>query len=284
MANKGSIPWNKGLTKETDNRVDKYSKTKSEKQTGKQGKNRKYSFNPDDWFNVCVKCEKRQNYKSRDSFVNAARKAAKEGEYKCCVCSADYQCSAETQAKKDRTAYLNSLTPEQKKVELSNMFSEIMKTRYANVSDEWREERNGKISKTKLEMDEDRKRDIYEKIGNKLRESKIDGAGNFIFRPGYNKDTIPYIENVLNEKYNTKFIHAETERGEFKIYDKDEKRFYYADAYCPNLNLWIEFDEPQKFKNGKLPDEHYIREHRIKCLIDNVIVERIYFDRTKFKN
>lgn len=283
MAKKGNTPWNKGLSKKTDVRVKNYSETKSKNQTGQPSKRRKYSFDPEDWFNVCIKCEKKQVYSNRGSYVNAMRMIEKKGEYKCCICSADYQCSEKTQQKKDRIKFLNSLTPEQRKEILSQEASERLKKRYENVTDEWRRKRNEKISKTKLEMDPVRKQEIYKIISEKNRENMLDDSGNFVFRPGYNKDTIPYIENVLNKQYNTEFIHAETEKGEFKIYDKEMQRFYYADAYCPKLNLWIEFDEPQKFKNGKLPDDHYVREDRIKTLIENVTVERIYFDRNEFK-
>jgi hypothetical protein len=283
MAKKGSIPWNKGLSKETDVRVKNYSETKSKNQTGQPSKKRKYSFDPADWVNTCVKCGKVQIYKSRESYKNSLGRIAKNGEYKCCVCSADYQCSEKTQKKKDRLNFLNSLTPEERKQEISNAIKIILKKRYETVSDEWRQERNEKIRRARLDMDPARKQEIYKIVSEKNRENMLDDSGNFIFRPGYNRDTIVYIETVLNEKYNTKFVHAETEKGEFKIYDKEMQRFYYADAYCPKLNLWIEFDEPQKFKNGKLPEEHYIRESRIKSLIENVTIERIYFDRKQFK-
>lgn len=78
-----------------------------------------------------------------------------------------------------------------------------------------------------------------------------------IFKPSYNEATIPYIENILNKEFNTNFRHAETEGGEFRVYDKEFQRTYYADAYCVRLNIWIEFDEPGKFRNGKLLERTY---------------------------
>ena len=92
-----------------------------------------------------------------------------------------------------------------------------------------------------------------------------------IFKPSYNVSTIEYIETKLNSEYNTKFMHAEN-GGEFKIYDKVNQKFYYADAYSKELNLWIEFDEVGKFENNKLKDEHIIREDSIRKLLNCNII------------
>lgn len=107
-----------------------------------------------------------------------------------------------------------------------------------------------------------------------LNTNKIDG-----FRPFYNKNTIAYIESVLNDRFNTTFIHAESNNGEYRIYDRELKSFYFADAYCPKLNIWIEFDERYKFDGGILKRPHISRHERIQILLKCHII-RIKFTKT----
>lgn len=283
MAKKGQVPWNKGLSKDTDDRVKKYANTKSILQKGTRSKKAKYSFNSDEWVNICSVCGKIQKYLNRDSYSRAMRMIEKNGEYKCCKCSISRNVSEKTLKIKKRKLFLDSLTLQEKKAEISKNMSEIQKRRWENISEYEREVRNEKIRNAKLSMDAEKKKKIYHIISLKNKEKMLDSSGNFVFKPGYNKDTIPYIENILNIEYNTVFRHAESDDGEFKIYDKELKKFYYADAYSSELNIWIEFDEPNKFKNGKLDSSQYLRESRIKDLIPNVLFSRIYFDRTKHK-
>ena len=79
------------------------------------------------------------------------------------------------------------------------------------------------------------------------------------WQPFYNKSSIPYIVDILNVRYDTEFQHAETDKGEFRIFDELFETHYFADAYCSELNLWIEFDEPHHFKDGELREECRIR-------------------------
>lgn len=99
------------------------------------------------------------------------------------------------------------------------------------------------------------------------------------WQPKYNKNTIPYIVDILNVRYDTEFRHAESEGGEFRIYDDKIYTHYFADAYCSELNIWIEFDEPHHFSKGELREECRIREERIRSLIPNVMINRIFFDK-----
>ena len=86
------------------------------------------------------------------------------------------------------------------------------------------------------------------------------------FKPAYNYRSIDYIDEVLSVRFGHKFRHAETENGEHYI-DTPKGRLY-ADAFCEELNLWIEFDEYYKFSFGKLLQEHVDRHHLIKTHSD----------------
>lgn len=193
--------------------------------------------------------------------------------------------------------YLNKMTIEQRyevykkrKDTYNNMTEDQLNEISKNISDgikrcwasKTAEERSliGKIhSEVLLNLPPERKAEISKKMSDRRKkEMELLGVSD-IFKPSYNIHTIPYIENVLNQKYNTKFIHAESPTGEFRIYDKENKQTYYADAYCPKLNLWIEFDEPNKFSNGILKENHVIRELRIKNCLPNITIVRIYFDK-----
>lgn len=106
-----------------------------------------------------------------------------------------------------------------------------------------------------------------EKISAKLLQRRL-ANGVSGFYPAFNIQTIPYIEDILNVTFNTKFIHAKTEAGEFHIYDKEFKKFYYADAYSKELNLWIEFDEKHHYDSNKeLKQECQLRESRIRSIL-----------------
>ncbi len=98
-------------------------------------------------------------------------------------------------------------------------------------------------------------------------ELRLENNNTKLYTPAYNKKTIPYITQVLNNEYNTIFIHAETPTGEFRIYDQEFGNFYYADAYSMEKNIWVEFDENRHYKNGKLRDADVIRENRIKQIL-----------------
>lgn len=91
-------------------------------------------------------------------------------------------------------------------------------------------------------------------------------------KPNYNKRTIDYITSTLNKEFNTEFWHGESERGEYFLYDSEVKTYYFADAYCPKLNLWIEIDEKYHFVKGSLREDCQKRHQRIKQLIECDII------------
>lgn len=79
--------------------------------------------------------------------------------------------------------------------------------------------------------------------------------GNKKFIPNYNKNFCKWL-NQISKKHNIKIIHAENE-GEFEI------KGYFADGYVPNVNLWIEYDEPKHFFGGKLRKDEILRQSEI---------------------
>jgi len=72
---------------------------------------------------------------------------------------------------------------------------------------------------------------------------------------------------MLNNQHKTIFINAESVGGEFRIYDKQERRFYYADAYSKELNIWVEFDESYHTANNKIIQEDKFRQERIEDIL-----------------
>jgi len=113
----------------------------------------------------------------------------------------------------------------------------------------------------------------------RCKDCVIKTVDNKYNRPNYNKHTIPFIVDILNVRYNTEFIHAECEGGEFYVYDHVNKTRFFADAYSEELNMWFEFDEPSHFRKGILKEECQQREQRIRELIPDVIINRIYFNK-----
>jgi len=73
MANKGNIPWNKGLTKEINKSIEIIGLKNSISLKGRISPKRKYSFNENDWKIKCCDCGNIIIYKSRDGFRNAIR-------------------------------------------------------------------------------------------------------------------------------------------------------------------------------------------------------------------
>jgi hypothetical protein len=104
------------------------------------------------------------------------------------------------------------------------------------------------------------------------------------FKPSYNPKAIPYIVDILNVKYGTEFRHGESVGGEFKIYDKQEGRFYYADAYCAEQNIWVEFDEKCHYLGGQLKQECIFREERVRELLDCMFLRIQFFTDRKYGN
>lgn len=110
----------------------------------------------------------------------------------------------------------------------------------------------------------------------RLQERLKNSNSTFPVKPFVNLNSIPYINDVLNTEYDTKFIHGVDDSGEYRIYDHLEKRLIFADAYCPKLNIWVEIDEKNKFLSGILKKEHINRHHRIKDILKCQIIRIRY--------
>lgn len=171
---------------------------------------------------------------------------------------------------------------EEEQLNINKNISNGRKRYWSKLSDEELKMIGIKRSELLLNLPDERKKEISLKMSQR-RKTEMELLGiEDKFKPSYNISTIPIIENILNLKYNTIFTHAESENGEFKIHDKELKKTYYADAYSEELNIWIEFDEPDKFKNGILKEEHLSREERIKKIRPDIEIIRIYFDKHNF--
>lgn len=176
-----------------------------------------------------------------------------------------------------RTLTRQSKTPEEK-MELSLIYSERSRSAWAVLSEDERKIWCQNIKIGINNMSEETKQNKWTNHSKRMKESMCRVNGTRSLRPLYNKDTIPYIVDVLNVRYETEFIHGQSEHGEFRIVDSELDRIYFADAYCPRLNLWVEFDEPNKFTGGQLKLEHLQREDRIRAVLNCEII-RIYFDK-----
>lgn len=179
--------------------------------------------------------------------------------------------------KKKRETYESK--SEEEKLERSIKRSNLSKEIWSSLTPEeraiWCENIKNGINNMPAEVKERK----FTNHSRNMKETMSRMNGNQSLRPLYNKETIPYIADILNVRYNTEFIHAESESGEYRIHDPELNKIYFADAYCPNLNLWVEFDEPNKFTLGELKQPHIDRQNRIEQIL-NCDVIRIYFDKS----
>jgi len=264
MAHKGIIPWNKGLTKETSESLRIAGEKNRVHLTGRISPKRKYSMNPDDWILICENCGCDIIYKSRDTFKQVCLDKKKGRIVKCRgCCQIGTIRSEETRKKQSESAKNRTINDENEKIR-RNKIKKAQKNRYANMSSEDREELNIKINGGRDKKSDEEKKLWSQRTSNAMKKRMLDLDYDGTFKPGYNKNTIEYIDTILSEQYGCEFIHAESEKGEFKIYDKKCKKFYFADAYSPELNLWIEIDEKYHYRNGELSQFDVDRENRIK--------------------
>lgn len=286
MANRGTIPWNKGLTKETSSAVERNSAAKrgrpNEKTKNRHEESRKvrcgeyYNLigTPDAWKIQCDCCEVGEiNYTRFDTYFRAIR--AQLSGKRVIKCS---RCRVLGKTFSDESRLKMSVSAKNKKMDpivverIRNDQRIKMKQHHANMSDEDKKILGQKIKRGQWNKPQE-EIDSWLKKRSDKRKLEMERLGQLDkFVPSYNAATIPFIEDVLTVKYNTNFIHAKSDNGEYRIHDKKCKRSYYADAYSPELNLWVEFDEHNKFDRDVLEEKHIIRENRIKELLGCEIV------------
>lgn len=294
MASKGAIPWNKGLSKDTDKRVLKNAnsrKGKGSEKTKQAHEKRRIEVlgvhydllnKPDQWKITCTGCKVKEIVYVRFKRFHTNLLTIESG--KDVLCNSCHQTgrkpSDEAKLNMSTAAKTRKTDPVNEAIR-SNKISEAGKLRYSKMSLRDRDELNKKIvhgqwNKPQSEIDE-----WLRKRSEKRKQEMLLLGQTDRFVPSYNVRTIPYIVDILNIRYNTQFQHAETETGEFKIYDKQENRFYYADAYSKELNLWIEFDESNKFYKEQLKSDHIYRCNRIKQIL-GCNVHRIHFNENYY--
>ncbi len=242
-----------------------------------------YSIDPADWKIKCMRCNCDIFYKTEAIYLNAIRKLKWMVGLKCRSCAAtghkwgkeQYEMRknriiTEETRKKIGLATIKrykNMSDEDRK-NLSKKHSDANKRWWDNIDEESRQARLDNRDIAIYNMSDDDKRLKNEKISRKARERmKLLGGFHKGFRPAYNPLTIPYINEVLNTKYKTIFINAESDGGEFKIRDNQEKRYYYADAYSKELNIWVEFDESHHFRNNKIKKLDKLRQKRIEDIL-----------------
>lgn len=232
----------------------------------------KYSRNPDDWKIQHTCCDRIAIYTDLLTYKNAVLRFEKTGILKCTKHrSVGTRRSDITKVNMSHAAKNRKIDPVVWKLR-SEKLSRSHRIRYADMSIEERVDLTKKIvwgqwNKPRDKIDEWHRR--------KSEARKFEMVANGVcdtFKPSYNKSTIPYIIEVLNKQYNTNFIHAESKSGEYKIYDMDSRRFYYADAYCPKRNIWIEFDEDFHYRNGCLKESDIYRQNRIEEILSCTVV------------
>jgi len=301
------IPWNKGLTKETDERVRKtsgdnnylrkrkvadrkiiYDKNEIEKLTLQLRGNldsiyvdidRYKNLTPDTlkiknsniYTGYCDSCNCVVNYKGWYSFY----KYLKGNNVTCRACQGILT-SKKTKGVKKSDEHKKKLSEAAKTRKITVYNENIRSTkisaahllRYEKMTDKEREELNAKIVNGQNNKPE------HEILAWHAKQSaanvkRIKRLGNESkWRVAFNESSIPIIDNY-GKKHNYNFRHAlNHDKGEFHIYDKQLKKSYYADAYDEKRNTWLEYDENGKFKRGKLPNEHILREKRIKEILN----------------
>lgn len=285
-----NIPWNKGLTKETNRLVEKNASNRKgkggEKTKLRHDENRKKNLGelyhiynkPEEWKIVCTKCNSKEiNYLTFGIF---RRRYNDKINGKPVLCRS---CSCRGRIVSDEIKLILSEAARHRRTDPINEAkrrrgtSNGLKKWYANMSTEERNELHKKQRDSINNMSYEKKKEWYRKVSEKRKEEMSILGMSDSFNPSYNPHTIPYIEDILNVTFDTKFTHAEND-GEFRIYDPIAKKSYYADAYSEELNLWIEFDELGKFESGKLKSEHIDREIRIKEILKCRMI-RIKFDK-----
>lgn len=239
--------------------------------TGKQTLPRIYSRNPEDWTFPCdgEGCTVSLKYTSLNTYMSAICKKKKNGYLKCMSCSQKGSISGEEleRFRRNRKETMDKKTPEEIAAYRLTL-STAQLNRWANMSDTDRVEFSQKLIDMHGRMTPEQRCELNLKLS-KTRKTKVFAEGdNIKIAVAYNKDTIPYIVDILNVKYDTEFRHAESENGEFKLYDPLYKTLYFADAYCKEHNIWIEFDERYHFRNGQLRQECQFREQRIRDILD----------------
>lgn len=257
-------------------------------------RNRYFSENPEDW-GLTYSCGCNVKLGNYNTYVRNIKKLNSGQIIKCASCCQLGKKMSDEFKQKCRERQLNvsdelrlkyadsnrkryeNMTPEELEMQKAKQ-SAGLRTWWDNLSEEEKQHRNklkdDRLSKMSPETIANKNKKISDSARKRIEE--IGGLMNF--KPMYNAKTIPYIVDILNVKYDTEFRHGESVGGEFKIYDKQERKFYYADAYCEEQNIWVEFDEKWHFRNGKLSEECQLREERIKAILDCMFL-RINFNK-----
>jgi len=247
----------------------------------KDGAKKKYSDNPDDWFIKCRfdDCEKVLTYNSYGSYAHNCKRILKGDPPMCYGCASKMKKAApiwksnreEKKLKRERqeriiNQYKSFKTSEKRilrkefQIRTLEFWSKLSDEEIFNIVEFINLNHDDLINKYDNQNSLDRSDRARLRLINSNNTSKI--------KPFVNLKVIDYIKNELNAEYDTTFIHGGSDSGEFRIYDFELKKLYFADAYCPKLNLWIEFDEKAHFKENELREGCQFRHQRIKKILN----------------
>lgn len=173
--------------------------------------------------------------------------------------------SPEARKKFSDAALKRKITPENEKIR-RNKISEKLKMYFSSMDEATRKELNDKIIKGQLNKSEcEIKQWRLKQRNTRITEMILKGDLD-IFKPSYNLNAIPFIEEYGTE-YGYNFRHALNHtKGEYRIYDSELRKTYYADGYDEKQNVWIEFDESKK--NSKRMEFEKLRQSRIEKLLN----------------
>jgi hypothetical protein len=247
--------------------------------------NRIYSRSPEDWVIKCKHetCNKEIVYTTLGSYQSAMKRIKDDNPPMCYSCASKQKKNTEIweieRKRKERIKEEKRTTILQYK-QFKTSGRRILRREFnIRTMEQWKlltaERRNELIlfvsnnhdiliERYDLEIINARKERAAKRILNSNNKSPV--------KPFVNVNVIEFIENILNKQYNTLFIHGGSDTGEYRIYDYKNKRLYFADAYCPTLNLWIEFDEKSHFKDNKLKEKCQIRQTEIERILKCSII------------
>jgi hypothetical protein len=232
---------------------------------------KKYSTNPYDW-NIVCECNIQKHIPTYKHWVRHCR-TFKTKKWKCHSCRQKGKIhSIDTKNKMKLAAKTKTLLfcTEYKR---RQSISKTQKIRYMSMTNEERLLLSKKIINGQTNLSIDKIKDWRKKQSNARKLQMQQNGCIDKFRPSYNKHSIRILEEFAKLNSLT-IIHAENnEFGEFHIYDKINKRTYYADAYDPIKNIWIEFDELHHYdRNGILKQQDIQRQQNIEKILNCKII------------
>lgn len=227
VSGKGRIPWNKGLYKETDERVAKYTKSLVENGNLHSCLGQKRSKSTIKKMKEQHRTNPRMGMKGKTPWNKGLTKENSKSVMK----------MAKANKGKVRTE------------EMKRNVSKSIKKGFKNGRKVWNDGLKNPYSEETLK-----------KMGVGSRKKfirQMEEAGKII-TPFYNNDACDFF-TILNKRFKLKGVHAKN-KGEHCI----KELGYFVDFYEPTLNIVIEWNEKRHYFQGRLTPKHLNRQSMIK--------------------